>query len=130
VRLVKQTAYGECACACLAMILGRSLLSVVAEVRDRIGPENLAAGMTTTEVVDHLARHGKRAAITKFWDGSRPAILVVPSLNHDVHHAIVWDGERFLDPGQGPLLYPADADPRPAVKVAIVWDAGREEVRS
>ena len=122
-KLVKQTAYGECAAACLAMILGEPLARVVAEVTDRIGPANMAEGMMTTDVVDHLRLNGfTDPRITHYWDGSQPAILAVPSLNHtDVFHAIVWDGAKFLDPGEGPLLYPADADPRARQRAAIIW---------
>ena len=125
-RLVKQTAYGQCAAACLAMILGEPLARIVAEVTDRIGPANMALGMMTTDVVDHLRLHGfTNPRITQHWDGSQPAILAVPSLNHDdIHHAIVWDGAQFLDPGEGPLMYPADADPRARWRAAIIWEEG------
>lgn len=127
-KLVKQTAYGQCGAACLAMVMGDPLDRIVTEVTDRIGPTNMAKGMMTTDVVDHLHIHGfVGSRVTRWWDGSEPAILVVPSLNHNaILHAIVWDGVKFLDPSEGPLLYPADADPRARQRAAIIF-GGREE---
>jgi len=131
-KLVKQEEFGQCGAACLAMVLGDPLEDVIAEIEDRTWISLSVGGMTDCEIVEHLHKHLVNARIILDWDGQKPAILTVPSLNHrGLLHYIVWDGERYLDPAMGELRYPEDAPVINGKKTvcwatAIVWDGGTE----
>jgi hypothetical protein len=119
-RLVKQEEFGQCGAACLAMVLGMEFSDVVEELKCVHGP--LEMGLSDDEMIDFLRSHGiacPRAVMD--WNGSDPAILTVPSLNsRGFLHYIAWDGERFHDPSEGPLLYPQDA-PRVGGEAMVFW---------
>lgn len=100
-KLVKQRNLGECGAACLAMVLDKDLDEVLADFLYR--PES---GITPTRMIEYLAKRGVPALESLTLPSNTvKAILTVASLNHPgLLHYVVWDGEKFLDPG-GPLNY-------------------------
>lgn len=130
-KLVKQRAFGECGAAAIAMVLNCDIADVVVEINRGLARNGLSLqtdGIAETEMVEYLRMKGRDARAVLQRPDSRPAILTVPSLNHrGLLHFIVWDGERYLDPATGPLLYPDDA---PIIRdkktvcwaSAIIWD--------
>ena len=115
-KLVTQTAKGECGPACLAMVLEETLTDVMLDF-----PDCARDGVSDAEMVEYLAKHGVAALSSVTWPCRRcvsqgdsyarvPGIATVPSLNHPgLLHFIVWDGETWLDPSPGPRCYPEDA---------------------
>ena len=102
--LVRQEKLGECGAACVAMVAGITL----GEARSQL--PDLPGGVIPQDVITALQRHGVESIESMVRPSpSVPAILSVPALNvAGLLHFIVWDGERYLDPGLGDRLYPVD----------------------
>lgn len=120
--IVRQKKFGQCGAACLAMVLGEPLSDVVSSLEKKLNAPLHEVGVADGEMVEHLRDRGfNHAQVTLEWDGSEPAILTVPSLNHrGILHYIVWDGSEYLDPSNGLLTYPEHA-PVIAGRQQVCW---------
>lgn len=106
--LVTQKNFGECGPACLAMITGRSLDTVLFDLREMFKIIPSQHGLRDTQAVEYLAACGvvEPRRVLDVPAGCSEAMLTVPSLNHPgLLHYIVMDNGTFLDPGNGPLNY-------------------------
>jgi hypothetical protein len=103
-KLVKQEKFGQCGPACVATVLGMGLQEVLEDF-------DTSEGVHEDQIVEYLADNGVVSMVSSVWPAySVKAILTVPSLNHPGFlHMIIWDGERYLDPSPGPLVYPDDS---------------------
>lgn len=115
-RLIKQRKFGECGIACLAMITGCDYDEIIREIWIDRNPGKIPQddieliGVTNSEMVSYLESHSFIAKETTDMNELPPAIITVASLNFPgLLHYIIWTGDGYLDPAEGPKMWPDDA---------------------
>jgi hypothetical protein len=97
---VHQRSHDDCLIAALAMLAGRSHDEVVAAARslDPGFPPQGPMSHSMMRAVAHRWGLALLSGIYMNWD--RPAIIgVVSPTTADTGHAVIWDGEKIVDPG-------------------------------
>jgi hypothetical protein len=95
-KIVKQRHHGDCAICSLAMFLSVSYETIESLVSKFEAYEGLTEEKTL-EIANMFEE--VELKLDESWDRSRPAIVMLPSLNLlDIEHACYWDGKKIWDP--------------------------------
>jgi hypothetical protein len=99
-RAVYQRTSDDCLICVLAMLTGRSYEEIVAAAVDSDAAFPLGGPMSHSIMRGVAYKYGFVLMSSIFMVWSRPGILgIVSPTTPDTGHAVIWDGEKIIDPG-------------------------------